>query len=84
MLDGLPAHPPLIYQNKTRVLAISCTFASKSASELKTKEKASGRKKNRENGNSKLIYTFGPKNAKIPQKMAENLFKYSNKRGETG
>ncbi|AKB30377.1 hypothetical protein MSSIT_3658 [Methanosarcina siciliae T4/M] len=54
----------LIYQNKKSGSRCFCTHClKKSASELKTRKKALG-KKNRENGNKKRIHTFGPKNAK--------------------
>jgi len=75
---------PLFIKTKNLVLAISCSFASKSASGLKMIEKASGRKENRENENRKQYTHLGLKTQKFPQRMAENLFKYSDKRGETG
>jgi len=48
---------------------------------IKNKNRKKDSKKRFKNG---CKHIWAEKRKKIPQKMAENLFKYSDKRGETG
>jgi len=70
---------PFIYQNKKPGSRCFCPHClKKSASELKTRKKALGKKT--EKTKIKNEYThLGRKTKKLPQRMAENLFKYPDK-----